>query len=157
MRGNREALGPRGLRGFTMVEVLIVMGIVTIVATLGFWSAQSLLPGYRLNGAAGALRGDLYKAKVLAAKRFRQYKVAFTQNGYQIQRGTGSSGTFALDTVEESRTFANYPGVTVKTGATADPVFSPRGTATNVTITLQNAAGDEKTLTVSIAGRIKIH
>ena len=116
-----------------------------------------MAPTYRLNGAASLVRGDLYTAKVRAIKNNRQYKVVFTTNGYQVQKGTSGSGTFVLDAVEISRTFSEYPGVTVKTSATGDPVFSPRGTATPVTITLQNTKGAEQAITVSIAGRIKIN
>jgi prepilin-type N-terminal cleavage/methylation domain-containing protein len=144
-------------RGFTVVELMISMALIAILASLSFFAVQTIMPGYRLNGAIRMVRGDLYNAKMLAAKKNRQYKVVFTTNGYQVQRGTSNTGAFSLDQVELSRTFSDYPRVTVKTSATADPVFSPRGTATNGTITLQNSGGDEKTITTSIAGRIKIN
>ena len=149
-------------KGFTLIEMMIVITIIGVLAVLSYFGVQSILPGYRLNGAIRMVRGDLYNAKMLAAKRNRQYRVVFSANGYQVQRGTASSGVFSLDQVELSRTFADYVGVTVNTGAgtTTSPVFSPRGTAANVgdpTVTLQNAAGSQKTITVSIAGRIKIN
>ena len=143
--------------GFTMVELLIVIAIFSIIAAMGFWSGQSMLPGYRLKGAVTTLRGDLYKAKVLATKEKRLVKVVFSANGYQIQRGTSGSGSFVLDQVLLTRDFSDYADVSVVTGSTADPTFSPRGTATNVTIRLQNVKGDTKDITISIAGRIKIN
>lgn len=151
------AFGPNDQRGFTIVEMMITIAIIGVLASLSFFTVQAIMPGYRLNGAIRMVRGDLYNAKMLAAKKNRQYKVVFSASGYQVQKGTSNAGAFSLDQVELSRTFSDYPHVTVKTSATADPVFSPRGTATNGTITLQNSSGEEKTITTSIAGRIKIN
>ena len=153
----RISFGPNDQRGFTIVEMMITIAIIGVLASLSFFTVQAIMPGYRLNGAIRMVRGDLYNAKMLAAKRNRQYKIVFSANGYQVQRGTSNAGAFSLDQVEFSRTFSDYPRVTVKTSATADPVFSPRGTAFSVTITLQNSGGDEKTVTTSIAGRIRIN
>ena len=151
------AHGPNDQRAFTVVEMMISIALIGILASLSFYTVQAILPGYRLNGAIRMVRGDLYNAKMLAAKNNRQYKVAFSANSYQVQKGTSNAGAFVPDQVEMSRTFSDYPHVTVKTSATADPVFSPRGTASNGTITLQNSSGDEKTITTSIAGRIQIN
>ncbi len=145
-------------KGFTLIELMIVIAIAAVLAGIGVWSAVSVAPAYRLKGAVSLVQGDLYTAKVRAAKNNRQYKVVFTTNGYQVQRGTSGSGSFTLDAVEISRTFANdYQGVTVNTSATNDPVLSPRGTSTAVTITLQNTSGATKAITISIAGRIKVN
>ena len=143
-------------KGFTLVELMIVIAIASVLAGIGVWYAVGVAPAYRLRGAMSLVQGDLYTAKVRAAKNNRQFKVVFTTNGYQVQCGTSGSGSFTLDAVEISRAFSDYPGVTVKTDTTANPVFSPRGTSTAVTITLQNTNGDTKAFTISIAGRIKV-
>jgi prepilin-type N-terminal cleavage/methylation domain-containing protein len=158
LRSKRSiAFGLNDQRAFTVVEMMISLAIIGVLASLSFFAVQAIMPGYRLNGAIRMVRGDLYNAKMLAAKKNRQYKVVFSANGYELQKGTSNVGAFSLDQVELSRTFSDYPRVTVKTSATADPVFSPRGTSSNGTITLQNSGGDEKTITTSIAGRIKIN
>jgi prepilin-type N-terminal cleavage/methylation domain-containing protein len=150
----------RGQRGFTLIELLIVIIVFAILTAIGALAASSAAPAYRLNGAFSLLRGDLYTAKVRAVKNNRLYKVAFTAGGYQIQRGTTGSGAFVLASTEITRTFADYPGVSVKTAVTTDPIFSPRGILTNggsVTVTLQNTEGSEKSMSVSIAGRIRVN
>lgn len=143
--------------GFTLLELIIIIviaGVITAIAVPNFLTYQY---SYRLRGALSTLRGDLYGAKMLAIKRGVQYKVAFTSGGYQIQRGTTSAGNFVLGANEITRNFADeYPGVTVDTSATADPVFSPRGTSTGVTITLQNSQKFQ-TITISFAGRIRVN
>jgi len=140
--------------GFTVFELLIVIaiaGILTGIAVPNFLSYQS---SYRLKGALSTLRGDLYGTKTLAIKRGVQYQVAFTANGYQIQRGNLSTGS-TLYTTEITRSFADgYPGVTANTSATANPVFSPKGTVTPVTITLKTSQKSQ-TITISLAGKIK--
>lgn len=143
-------------KGFTLVELIIVVAIAAVLAGIGVWYGVSVAPAYRLKGAVSLVQGDLYTAKVRAAKNNRQYKVVFTANGYQVQRGASGSGSFSLDAVEISRTFAEYPGVSVITADTDDPVFSPRGTSTAVTIKLQNTSDHTKEIKISIAGRIKI-
>jgi len=144
---------PNREQGFTLVEIIIVIAIFGILATMSYLGLQSILPGYRLNGAINAVRGDLNNAKMLAAKRNRQYRVVFSTNSYELQRGDASSGS-TVWTADLQRDFSDYSGVTVDTGATSNPVFSPRGTVSNVTITLQNA-DDTKTITISVAGRIR--
>ena len=144
-------------KGFTLVELIIVVALAAFLSGIGVWYATSTAPAFRLNGAVSLVRGDLYTAKVRAAKNNRQYNVVFTTNGYQVQRGTSGAGSFTADAVEITRTFAEYPGITVKADATDDPVFSPRGISTAGTITLQNTSGDTKSITMSIAGRIKVN
>jgi prepilin-type N-terminal cleavage/methylation domain-containing protein len=159
MKSTQEiSSGPKRQQGFTLIELLIVIAVMGVLAVMSYFGAKALLPGYRLNGAIRMVRGDLHNAKMLAAKRSRQYRVVFTANGYQVQRSTSSSG-FTLEGVELSRDFSDYKDVTVKTTATSDPTFTPRGTITGGAslITLQHAGGSEKTITVTIIGRITVN
>ena len=138
--------------------VLAVFGILTV---MGYWGAQSLLPGYRLNGAASMVRGDLHRARALAVKKHREYRAAFSagnkitaSNDYELQQGNQRTGSTSW-TLKVGRSFSDYGGVSVKS-VTGDPVFSPRGTASgDVTIRLQNEKGAEKQIQVFLAGRIK--
>lgn len=148
--------GPNHQQGFTILELMVVIAVMGTLAVMSYFGAKALLPRYRLNGATRMVRGDLYNAKMLAAKRNRQYRVVFTATNYQVQRGNANFGSGAW-TTENQRDFSDYTGVTVKTSATSDPTFSPRGMSSNVTITLQHANGNEKEILISITGRIKIN
>lgn len=144
--------------GFTLVEVMIVIAVFAIMAAVAIPTFMSLLPGMRLNGATRQVASDLMAARMKAVKLNQRTKVSFgsTGYGYEIWNDADNSGAVADnegDDVERS-IHPDYHDVTFNTVST---VFSPRGTATNRTITLQNTSGSTKSITISIAGRVKIN
>ncbi|MFC1896276.1 GspH/FimT family protein [Thermodesulfobacteriota bacterium] len=153
----------RGEEGFTLLELLIAISILLILTSMGFWSGRALLPGYRLKGAASMVRNDLQGARILAAKNHVQYRVVFDSasktvgtNDYELQQGNLPSGSSAW-ALELGRTFQDYAGVSVKTVATSNITFNPRGTAVSFgTATLQHEGGKELAIAVSLAGRVKV-
>jgi type IV fimbrial biogenesis protein FimT len=146
--------------GFTLIEMMIVVAVFAIMAAIAIPSFMTLLPGMRLNGAARQVMGDLMAARMKAVKENNEFKVFFNSPGtnqYQILDDDDNDGT--ADTGEAITTPPkniqdNYHDVTFT--STNNPIFSPRGTATSLpTITLQNSSGS-KSVSVSIAGRVKI-
>ena len=144
--------------GFTLIELIIIIAIVgalTAIAVPNFMTYQS---NFRLTGALSSLRGDLVGVRMLAIKGNKEYQVVFSSGGYLIIKGDSSTGsTFDANNPELTRNFADeYQGVTA--AATANPVFSPKGTVTPapVTITLQGGQRTQ-TITIFIAGKIKVN
>jgi len=139
--------------------MMIVVAVFAVMAAIAIPAFMTLLPGMRLNGATRQVAGDLMAASMKAVKLNQKTKVFFNGSGpgYEIWNDAGNDGTVANnegDDVARS-IWPDYHDVTFS--STNDPIFSPRGTATNLpTITLGNNDGGCKEVTVSIAGRVKI-
>ncbi len=159
-RARKGPVGPTRHKGFALVELMVVLAVMAVLAVMGYFGAQSLLPSYRLKGAASMVRGDLNQARALAARKQREYRVTFGANkkspgnDYELHEGNQRAGS-SVWTLTLARSFSDYRGVSVK-NVTDDPVFYPRGTGSLETITLQNNRGDEKKITVFLSGKIRV-
>jgi type IV fimbrial biogenesis protein FimT len=145
--------------GFTLAELIIVMAIFGILTAIAIPTLVSMMPKYRLNGAARQVMGDLMAARMKAVSLNKKVKVFFfNDHQYKVcddenNNGKVSDGEGDVQTIDIQ---IEYPDVKFDLNKTSDPTFSPRGTATNRTITLQNSSGSKK-ITISIAGRVKIN
>ena len=145
--------------GFTLVESVVVMATFGILTAIAIPTFISMMPKYRLNGAARQVMGDLMAARMKAVSLNKKVKVFFfNDHQYKVcddenKNGKVSDGEGDVQTIDIQ---AEYPDVKFDLNKTSDPTFSPRGTATNRTITLQNTSGSKK-ITISIAGRVKIN
>ena len=142
-------------RGFTLVEMMIVIALLAIIAAIAAPNFQTYMAQRRLNGAARQVMTDLMDARMKAVSENNQFKVFFLDtHQYKVLDDENNNGT--EDTGETSVTKdiqSNYPGVTLS--ASAHPIFYPRGTAWGTTVTLTNTSGS-KSVSVSTAGRVKI-
>ena len=138
---------------------MTVIGIMGIVASIAIPNYIGWLPKARLNGAARQVMGDLMAARMQAVKLNHRVKVFFYSNHeYKICDDADNNGTVADGEGDvQLRDIQNeYSDVTFDSSNPPDPVFSSRGTASFITITLQNSSGS-KSITISIAGRVKIN
>ncbi len=153
MPGKRES-------GFTLMELMTTIAVFSILAMIAIPTFMSWLPEMRLNGAARQVMGDLMAARMKAVKLNQRTKVFFDNSSqYRICNDLDNNAT--VDDGEGDNVLRNIQTNyhDVEFGNTADPVFSPRGTATNRTIIVQNSSDSSKsiTITISIAGRVKIN
>lgn len=151
--GPRRPLGP--ITGFTLTELLITMLLMGILSAIAIPNFIAWLPANRLNGAALQIMTDLQAARMRAVAENNEYKIFFPNNHtYRILDDTNGDGD--EDVGETGRTKdiqIDYWDVTFN--ATANPVFTERGTATGTTVTVTNSAGS-KTIRVASTGRVKI-
>jgi type II secretion system protein H len=75
--------------GFTLLELLLVLGLVALVATLAVpaWFERSEVT---LHNAADLLQRDLEVARALAASGSGPLQVRFSSDGYEVTRADGS-------------------------------------------------------------------
>jgi prepilin-type N-terminal cleavage/methylation domain-containing protein len=65
-------------RGFSLIELIIVIAIIIIVAALAFPILVRTVANIRLRAAAGELSGLMQEARILAAKKNTVYDIKFT-------------------------------------------------------------------------------
>lgn len=144
--------------GFTLIEVMIVIAIISILASIAVPNFRNYMIQGRLNGAARQIMSDLMYARMQAVSQNNEFRVIFNGNGYQYKilddnNNDGDEDSGEQTVVKNIQT--DYPGVTFNSNN--NPIFSPRGTASSLpTITLTNSGGT-KTITVAITGRVKIN
>jgi len=143
-------------QGFTLVELMIVLGIVAIGVMLTQTWLTTQLPKWRLNGAVRQIVSDLQAAKMKAVVERNRQRIFFQDtHRYILVDDDNNNGTPDPGEKVDSRDIQwNYRDVTV--AATNNPSFLPRGTASNLaSITVTNPAGT-RIITVSITGRVKV-
>src|SRR3989304_428571 len=150
--------------GFTLLELMIVIAIMGIMAAMAVPSYQTYMAQRRLNGAARQVMSDLMAARMKAITQNNEFKVFFPgshsgalsgNHQYQILDDDDDDGASSTDEAIEIKDIqTNYTDVTMN--ANNNPVFSPKGTVTNLaTVTLSNSRGS-KTVSIAITGRVKI-
>ena len=145
--------------GFTLIELMIVIAIIGIIASMAMPSFQDTIERNRLKEAAESLKSDLMFARTEAIKQSTNLNVSIAINGsswcYGIDDDNTScdcstSGDCAIKTTDGSQ----FQGTSLD--ANDNTVFdSRRGTATAIgsTLSTDNYAAR---LIVSSGGRIRI-
>ncbi len=146
-----------GKNGFSFIELMIVAVIIAIVLGIASPYYIDYLAEQRLKGAARMVMSDLMAARQKAVSMNQKVKVSFAGNhAYGIWNDADNNGTVA-DNEGDNLAMDIYPDYyDVTFGASANPVFSPRGTSSMTTVTLTSArTGRSKYVKVAITGRVK--
>lgn len=153
----RSKTGPRG---FSLIEMLVVIGILAITAIVTIPNVIAWRSGMQFRAAINELRNDLESAKTRAVKENATVTVAFdpTAGQYRMTYLDQVANTILL----KSQTLP--PGVRIATENPAHTLdslgnqtsFSSRGTAGACTIVLANHQGRTKSVGITFIGKIEI-
>jgi Tfp pilus assembly protein FimT len=143
----------------TLVEVLVVVGILGILGVVTGLFLLKYLPEYNLRSAANTLSQDLRTTQMNALKRLRPWAVKFDKgtNTYQII-DLGDSSSSTDDVVFRTVDLLNYDS-SIRFGTLTDTeiTFTEEGFADEgITVELTNSAGSISTTEVTRTGAIRV-
>jgi prepilin-type N-terminal cleavage/methylation domain-containing protein len=135
-------------KGFTLVEAVIVLALVSLLILAGSGSISGLAPRYQLQRAVWEVRSRLNQARIRSVWEGVSVRVRL------------SSGAIALEQYDEKgktwKTLQTEFLEGVRIEANNSPIFHPTGTVTGLaTILVSNSRGTYR-ITLAISGRIKV-
>lgn len=142
--------------GYSLIELVTVLGILSIVFLFSQSWLISQVPKWRLNGATRQVVSDFMATKTHAVTQGNKHRITFLDgHRYSILDDDNNNGRpDPSEHVAIHDIHIDYEDVMLTT--TNHPIFHPRGTASNLaTVTLSNSAGT-KVITVGITGRVTI-
>jgi prepilin-type N-terminal cleavage/methylation domain-containing protein len=156
-RRTARSAAPKGLRGFTLLELLVVMLVVLVLSGIALPQVQAALSSYQLNSAVSAATWAIQTTRYQAIMHGYPYQVAFNaaNNTYQVSSEPG--GAAAFSNVGTAVPIGNQL-ITFSTSTTYQ--FSPNGSVSAVlglmtfSVSNQNAT---KNVAVSNYGSITVH
>ncbi len=155
-------LAPRGsvfpLRGYTLVELLIVMALVGVVISIGAMNFAAQMPHDNLRHAASAVVSDLRFTRQTAITKGIENAIEFSSGAYVLPKYVKfglSGGVNKPPSGEESGWNAQVDGVTFHDNTAT---FKPDGVIKSAgTIFLTNTpfGNETRAITVNFTGRVK--
>lgn len=140
----------RPKRGFTMVEILVAIGLLTLSLAIVTPYVQKQAVNANLKSAVRALESDIFDLKQRAITENIAFAIVFdpSANTYTIQQD-GATLQIKTPTVFGS----DIQITSAPFGAGNTLSFQTGGTTTSGSITLTNGRGSTATISINIAGR----
>lgn len=144
--------------GFSLIEIMVVVAIVALAATIAVPNLIAWRTNLRLGSAVGELRTDLLSAKTLAAKENTTVTVQFypATGSYSIKHTNLNGNPVVV------KATLLPPGVSIDptdpeyTMGGSKTSFSSRGGADSGTMVFANSEGKKRKISVSSLGKITL-
>jgi prepilin-type N-terminal cleavage/methylation domain-containing protein len=142
-------------RGFTLLELIVVLGLTSVLLTLGVFGYAALRERLGLAAAARQVASDLALARIRAISRNREQRLLFTPGAATYSSQERTAGGFeSIGSAQSLPARVRIDDCTAPDNAVS---FRPRGGAGSFgTIVLVNASGETCSVSVSITGRARI-
>lgn len=137
-------------RGFTLIEMLIVVALFAVLVVMAVPQIQSALSGDRLLSSRDNLAAEIDLARGLAISRNATYEIQIDPQ----------AGTYQVIDVEDPNNPPRGikqldPGIAVVNSSGAPIRFFARGYSTGGSIVLVSNMGNACTLTINRAGHVQ--
>ncbi len=143
-------------RGITLIELVVVMVIIAIGATLTVPAIGRWIPSFRLRSATRDLVSTMRTAQVKAVTTNSSYGVAFGTSGansYRVYRGANPDGPANL--LPKGVAFENNTFPIDATLNKAFAAFNANSTSTSGGVTLTNSNGSHRITVMAATGRVR--
>ena len=127
-------------KGFSLIELIVVMGIMGILATIAVPTFQNYIRNQNLKTAARGITSDFFATREKALSENVRYRITFDQasNSYTIAGGTAAGAPYVDQQTKLMTSYASY----IKIDADQAVIFQTRGTigcpSTSCSFTISN-------------------
>lgn len=139
----------KGQKGFSLVEVMIVIAILAILLAIAVPSFQRFAINSDLRSAARDIAGDFFLCKERAIAENATYTITFNV-------GANTYAIVCPDTRTKTPATFRPNNIVLQSASTTAYTFQPRGTVTAGNIALTNSRNSTATITINITGRTSV-
>jgi prepilin-type N-terminal cleavage/methylation domain-containing protein len=145
-------------KGFTLVELMIVIGVIGILSAVSLYGWRGYQDNVNLRTAAEGVVADIAETKQRAVSEGVQYRITFSTaaNNYIIEQGTSSGTPYTTVQTKSPTAFGPGSGLTINSAnfsGTQLVLFYTRGTMSPGTVIVRNQKGSQATITINITGK----
>lgn len=110
-------------RGFTLVEIVVVIAILAVLAAVGWGTMRDQLPRFQTVGAAKRLQRDILELRSMAVQTDRQTRLRFVSSPGDCTDPESYGGRWELEIGDKTRGSTKWdllPADLIETGADDD-------------------------------------